>query len=207
MNGNFSAMRATADDLPELSRLWVACHLDPASLSERFTEFQLIKNGEGKIVGAVALKITGTEAVMHGESFADFASTDLLRPLLWERLSKVATNYGLYRIWTQEEAPYWRKSAGFVQLAENQSNEIPKWFASKSSFWLSLKLKSESASPVNIDQEFERFRKSELEEREKIMDQAITLRWIAYILCGLFIVFTIVGAVILFRHGKLIPHH
>src|SRR5580765_4052452 len=106
---NYRVRRATLDDLGQLMTLWQSMHLPADDLAKRITEFQLAESADQKILGAVGLQITDRQGRLHSEGFTDFALADELRPALWERLHSVATNHGLVRLWTAEEAPFWSR--------------------------------------------------------------------------------------------------
>ena len=103
----YRVRRATLDDIGQLSALWQSMHLAADGLSKRVTEFQVAESAEGKLLGAVGLQIAERQGRVHSEAFTDFSLAEQLRPLLWERLHAVATNHGLLRLWTQEQAPFW----------------------------------------------------------------------------------------------------
>src|SRR5947207_1815499 len=109
----YQVRRATVDDLPQLIVLRKAAHLPATDLEKRFTEFQVVENAEGKLAAAIGLQISQQQGLLHSEMVLDFSLADKLRPRLWERVEKVAANHGLFRVWTQETAPYW-KQTGFV---------------------------------------------------------------------------------------------
>src|SRR5437763_4648115 len=106
-SSNYRVRRATLDDLPQLTGLWQAMHFPSEELAKRVTEFQVAESAEGKLLGAVGLQIAERQGRVHSEAFTDFSLAEQLRPLLWERLHAVATNHGLLRLWTQEQAPFW----------------------------------------------------------------------------------------------------
>src|SRR5438067_1277069 len=95
----FQLRRATTDDVPQLTALWQAAHLPAGTLDKRFTEFQVAENEEGQLVGAIALQISQQQGFLHSETFSDFSLVDKVRPLLWERVQKIAINHGLFRVW------------------------------------------------------------------------------------------------------------
>jgi N-acetylglutamate synthase-like GNAT family acetyltransferase len=117
--------RAVVDDLGPLAELWRAAHMRGESLEKQFTDFQVAEDGAGRLQAAVALQISGPSGRIHSEAIADFALADTLRPLLWERLRAVAQNHGLFRLWTQESAPFWKKDAGFAPASKEAKEKFP----------------------------------------------------------------------------------
>src|SRR5689334_20536855 len=104
---NYRVRRATLDDVGQLTTLWQSMRFPADELARRITEFQVAEALDGKVLGAVGLQIAQRHGRIHSEAFTDFALADQLRPLFWDRLQGVATNHGLLRFWTQEEAPFW----------------------------------------------------------------------------------------------------
>ncbi|HEY3914033.1 MAG TPA: hypothetical protein VGN61_06060, partial [Verrucomicrobiae bacterium] len=86
----FQVRRATTDDLAQLIEFWKTANFAEMDLERRFTEFQVAVTPTGEVVAAVGFQIAGSEGRIHCEWFADFAQSDLLRPLIWERLQIVA---------------------------------------------------------------------------------------------------------------------
>src|SRR5271154_1485404 len=109
----YRTRRATVDDLAQLAVLWRAAQMPVAELEKQFTDFQVAEDDQGKVAAAIGLHIDGSSGRGHSETFADFGLTDTLRPALWARLQVVAQNHGLFRLWTEEDAPWWKKDAGF----------------------------------------------------------------------------------------------
>src|SRR5215831_20838256 len=106
---SFTVRRATLDDLEKLTELWKSMRFPVEDLSKRVTEFQVAENAEGKLLGAVGLQIAERQGRIHSEGFTDFSLAEQLRPMLWDRVNAVATNHGLLRLWTKEEAPFWNR--------------------------------------------------------------------------------------------------
>ena len=50
--------RATLDDLPQLIELWQMEKLPVEVLDKRFTEFQVVADASGRIVGAVGMQLS-----------------------------------------------------------------------------------------------------------------------------------------------------
>ena len=99
--------RATLDDIGQLTAMWESMYYPTEELARRVTEFQVAEGPDGKVLGALGLQIAERQGRVHSEAFSDFALSEQLRPLLWDRVHAVATNQGLLRVWTQEQAPFW----------------------------------------------------------------------------------------------------
>jgi N-acetylglutamate synthase-like GNAT family acetyltransferase len=170
--------RAVVDDLGPLAELWRAERMPGDSLEKQFTDFQVAEDGAGRLQAAVALQISGPSGRIHSEAIADFALADILRPLLWERLRGVAQNHGLFRLWTQESAPFWKKDAGFAPANKEAKGKFPEAFGDREGEWLVLRLREEGADPESIERQFAAFRAAEQAKREKLLGQVRPLKWV-----------------------------
>lgn len=104
-----SARRATLDDLPALQALWIEAGLPWEELEKFLAEFQVVADEDGSLVAAIGLLVEEANGLLHTEAVALRAleRADELRSLLWRRIQIVARNQGIYRLWTQEDAPFW----------------------------------------------------------------------------------------------------
>jgi len=177
--------RATTDDLGRLKALWLAEGLPADELGKQFTDFEVAEDGRGGVAAAIALQTAGTQGRMHSEAFADFAQTDLLRPRLWDQVQRTARNHGLMRLWTRETAPFWRKDAGFKEAPREWLQELPAAFGKAGPGWLALRLREEGADPAALDRQFELFKITEQEKREKALRRASLLRWAGTVIAAL----------------------
>ena len=191
--------RATTDDLAQLLELWRAADFPLLELEKRFTEFQVVEMPDGKLGGAIGLQIFGQEGKIHSETFSDFGLTDVLRPLLWKRLEGVAQNHGLFRLWTEEPAPFWKKDVGFVEASDELLKKIPAPLGSPRHGWLMLQLKSEAASPISIEKELAMFQEASKAETEKVFQQARRLKMVATIIAALVFLFVLIGGIYLLK--------
>lgn len=172
----YQVRRATMDDLPQLSELWKTAQFPAVDLEKRFTEFQVAATPTGQVVAAIGFQVAGTDGRIHSECYADFALSDALRPLLWERLQSVAQNHGLFRLWTEESAPFWKKGAGFSKPSGETISRLPADFGEARGGWLVLLLKGEAADPALLEAQFRLFRETEQARREKLLQRANALR-------------------------------
>lgn len=205
-SGNYRARRATTDDLAALVPLWESAHLPAAELDKRFTEFQLVENSEGKLLGAIGLQIAGKDGHIHSEAYTDFALTDPLRPLLWERILAVANNHGLFRLWTDEPAPFWKKNCGFVEPSADVRAKFPVQFENPRTTLLTLQLKEDRADPASLEAEFARFKAEEKLRTDKMFEQARLFKGIAWGLAALLFIFVVIGLVYLVRYRATLQH-
>ena len=204
-SANYRVRRATTDDMDQLVSLWRSAQLPAQELDKRFTEFQVVEHADGKILGAIGLQILGSEGKIHSEAYSDFGLTDELRPLLWERLRGVANNHGLFRIWTDEPAPFWKKNCGFTNATADAIAKIPAQFGGGKMNWLFLQLKEDRAAPGSLEAEFARFKAEEKERNEKMLQQARLFKGIALGLSILLFIFVAIGLFYLFRYKSNLP--
>lgn len=188
---SYRTRRATVDDLAQLAELWQAAHLPVAELEKQFTDFQVAEDGQGKLAAAIGLHIEGGHGRVHSETFADFALTDALRPALWERLQVVAQNHGLFRLWTEEAAPWWKKDAGFSTPSDELLQKLPETYGPRHAAWLTLRLKDEVADPALLDKEIALFKEAERFRREKLMRRGRALRIIGTVISALLLLFAL----------------
>ena len=98
--------RATLEDLPGLRTLWESMHLPGPDLEKRLTEFQVVETADGRLAGALGIQIVRQHAWLHSESYLDFALADEARPQLLARIQALASNHGVFRLWTLEKSPF-----------------------------------------------------------------------------------------------------
>jgi hypothetical protein len=160
-------------------------------LDKQFTDFQVAEDESGKLAAAIGLQIEGSDGRIHSESFADFALSDVLRPLLWERLQVVARNHGLFRLWTEESAPWWKKGAGFSIPSDDVLQKFPANFGSAQAPWLALRIREEGADPALLEKEIAMFKEAERLRREKLLFRGRVLRVIGTLISALLLIFAL----------------
>ncbi len=175
---DYRVRRATLDDLGPLQGLWKSMNFPSDDLARRVTEFQVAEGPDGKLLGAVGLQLAERQGRIHGEAFGDFAVAEQVRPLLWERLQSVATNHGLVRIWTQEQAPFWNH-CGMSKPAPEELEKLPGPWRSAGAGWLTLKLKEDLQEVISADQEFALFMEAEKQRTARTFQHARMLRAVA----------------------------
>jgi len=171
-------------------------------LARRITEFQVAEGERAVVLGAIGLQIADRQGFIHSEGFTDFALADQLRPLLWERLQAVATNHGLLRLWTLEQAPFWAHS-GLLKPDAEALQKLPAAWSNPSSVWLTLKLKDDLAEVISVDKEFTLFMESEKRRTERAFQQARLLKLVATLIAAAVLLVVVGGAFVLLRKN---PH-
>lgn len=197
--------RATLDDLDALTALWRTMSFPADVLVKRVTEFQVAESAEGKVVGAVGLQIAQKQGLLHSEAFSDFSVSDHLRPLIWERFQSIATNHGLLRLWTFEQAPFWSHCG--PQKADGEAlQKLPATWQGLSGSWLTLKLREDVEEIISAEKEFALFMESEKQRSQRAIQQAKFLKVFATLLAFGLLALVALGALwILRRNPGLLP--
>lgn len=177
---NFKVRRATLEDLTALKALWESMRLPAGELEKRLTEFQLVEDAQGKIVGAIGFQILGRQGCLHSEAFSDFSIADEVRPLVWQRLQSLAMNHGVFRVWTRENVPFWTRN-GFQPPAGDTLQKLPEAWDRSLTGWLTLQLKDEAVL-ASADKEFAMFMESEKARSARALDQARVLKKVITVL-------------------------
>jgi hypothetical protein len=192
--------RATVDDRAALKTIWASMRLPADELEKRLTEFQVVENAEGGVLGALGFQVLRQHALLHNESYSDFAVADAARELFWERLQKLAANHGVFRVWTQERSPFW-KSFGFQPPATEVLARLPEeWKNEFDGGWLTLQLKNEELISAALEKQFVPFMTGEKLETKKISEKAKTINTIITIVGFAIGIICIGAAIYLFIH-------
>ncbi len=202
---NYRVRRATLEDIQALQALWNSMHLPAEDLARRVTEFQVAEDAAGTVVGAAGLQMQARQGLIHSEAFTDFAIADHLRPLLWERFQALATNHGLTRLWTCEQAPFWSR-CGLMKAQAEALEKLPQPWRSPSTTWLTVKLKDDLEEVISADKEFALFMESEKQRTQRVFQQARILKILATLLAIAVFILVLIGAMLLFqKNGALRP--
>ncbi|MGO9587364.1 MAG: hypothetical protein ACLP2Y_14310 [Limisphaerales bacterium] len=165
--------RATTDDFQSLRSLWNSMRLPVGQLEKRLTEFQVIETADGQIVGAIGVQIIRQHALLHSEGYTDFAVADAARQLFWERIQTITAHHGVFRLWTQENSPFWVRW-GFQPATAELLERLPGEWKLTEGKWLTIQLKNEEAIAA-LEKELEAFRESEKKRTAETLDQARTM--------------------------------
>jgi preprotein translocase subunit SecE len=170
------------DDRETLKTLWESMRLSPDGLEKRLTEFQVVENSDGEVVGAIGIQFLNQHALLHSESYSDFGIADAARHLFWERIQKLAANLGVFRLWTQERSPFW-KSFGFQAPSAEILTKLPDaWKTEFNNDWLTLQLKNEAVITAALEKQFAGFMAAEKKDTERISEKARTIKTIITVL-------------------------
>ncbi len=171
---NLRIRRATMDDLAALRALWASMRFPADRLEKRLTDFQLVESASGEFLGAVGLQILGAHALLHSEGYTDFSVADQARQLFWERVQTIAAHHAVFRLWTQEDSPFWIRW-GFQPPTDEILARLPAEWKASEGRWFTIQLKDEEVMTV-LEKELAVFRQSEKANAEQIIGKARTLR-------------------------------
>jgi N-acetylglutamate synthase-like GNAT family acetyltransferase len=173
--------RATVDDFAALKTIWASMRLPADELEKRLTEFQVVENPGGEVVGAIGIQFSRQHALLHNEGYSDFGVADAARNLFWARIQTLAANHGVFRIWTQERSPFW-KNFGFQPPAAEIFTRLPaEWKNEFDGGWLTLQLKNEEVIAAALEKSFAPFMTEEklgikrISEKAKKINTVITV--------------------------------
>ncbi|HEY5043074.1 MAG TPA: hypothetical protein VIK53_13850 [Verrucomicrobiae bacterium] len=192
--------RAIVDDLPALKAVWISMRLPADHLESRLTEFQVVERA-GEVVGAVGFQIVRTAALLHSEGFSDFSVADAARELFWERLQILAANHGVFRLWTQENSPFWLHW-GFQSATAESLERLPDEWKNSEGQWFTLELKNEDAVNAALKNQFSNFLESEKKSTGKVVAKAKTLTTLIIVVCFLSFFICLAAAAWLFMHRR-----
>jgi hypothetical protein len=119
--------------------------------------------------------VQGSQALLHSEGYLDFSTADESRELFWERIQKLASNLGVFRIWTQENCPFWLRW-GFQRADEELLKRLPEAWQTENPNWFSLELKNEEAINTALNTQFASFLAGERKQTALLSDRARKLR-------------------------------
>jgi N-acetylglutamate synthase-like GNAT family acetyltransferase len=167
--------RATVDDFAALKTIWASMRLPADELEKRLTEFQVVENSGGEVVGAIGIQFSKQHALLHSEGYSDFGVADAARNLFWTRIQTLAANHGVFRIWTQERSPFW-KSFGFQPPTTEVLARLPDaWKNEFDGGWLTLQLKNEEVIAAALEKNFVPFMAEEKIGTKRISEKAKTI--------------------------------
>jgi len=198
---NLRVRRATILDLPVLRPLWISMHLPADELESRLTEFQVVER-DGEVAGAIGFQIQRTAGRLHNEAYADFSIADATRQLFWERIQTIAANHGVFRLWTQENSPFWLRW-GFQPANSEILSRLPPEWSQIEGRWFTQQLKDEDAINAALKNKFAGFMDTEKEQTARLAAHGQTLKKLI-IVAGFgifFICLAIAGYLLFHRHG------
>lgn len=192
----YRVRRASLEDLDALRGLWGSMRLPVADLERRLTEFQVVEDPSGKVLGALGFCIQGLDGLVHSEAFGDFSEADQMRPLFWTRIQSLVLNHGLARVWTLENSPFWTRN-GFLPADEPTLQKLPPAWTGDGKKWLTLRIKDEE-TVVSIENEINAWFLTEKQRTAERYEKAKAIKTWFTALGFLFAVIVIAAAVYFF---------
>lgn len=192
--------RATVDDLPTLKAIWFSMQLPAENLESQLTEFQVVERG-GEVVGAIGFQMLRTAARLHSEGYSDFSVADAARERFWDRIQKLASNHGVFRLWTQEHSPFWLRW-GFQPADDEALARLPDEWKGSEEKWFTLELKNEAVINAALKTQFAGFMASEKKSAEEVTAKAKTVVTIITVVCFLIFFICLAVAGWLFMHYR-----
>lgn len=177
------ARRATVDDLPALQALWQRADLPWDQLDRFVTEFLVVPGEEeGTLMAAIGLQIDGDQALAHSEALFPGEDADALRAALWLRLQIVARNQGAVRLWTLEDAPFWRSV--FTKAAPATVQELKASFADPTAEWWTFQLIDPVKAQKLVDERMAIWEASRQADSTQLADTIQRIRQFSFGLVG-----------------------
>ena len=192
-SSRLQARRATLDDIEALRGLWEMMRYPITELERQLTEFQVVVDTDGKVVGSVGFRTAQRQGQIHSEAFSDFSFAERARPVLWERIQSLSNNHGIARLWTDDASPFWTRN-GFQPATPASLEKLPEQWDRTKPGWLTLQLKDENTM-ASLDKEFAMFVASEKHRSEQALGQAKVLKTIVTVIAFL-IAFGILAAAV-----------
>lgn len=183
-----------------LRALWDVMGYPVAELEKQLTDFQVVVDPAGTVLGTVGLRVLNRHGHIHGEAYSDFSLAERARPVLWARLQSLCTNHGLVRLWTRDASPFWTRQ-GFEPASAAALEKLPAEWDRTSPGWTTLQLKDEAAM-ASLDKEFALFVASEKQRSEQALGQAKLLKTIATVLAFLIALGILAAAVFVYLNRR-----
>ncbi|MEN9733625.1 MAG: hypothetical protein RLZ45_1620 [Verrucomicrobiota bacterium] len=183
---SLESRRATVEDLEALEILWTESSLPAAELGRFLTEFQVVTDPAGRILHAIGLMVEGDQALLHSEALAPATDVepDACRAALWKRLRILARNQGISRIWTREDAEYWRVSGYQPIPLDRLPAELPS-FVPREDGWWSYQSPDPAQADLLIKREMALWKTQREQESQSFQQRIKLFRAVAMGLLGL----------------------
>ena len=185
-SGQLRIRRATIEDLATLKAIWVSMRLSADALESRLTEFQVVER-DGEVLGAIGFQISRTAALLHSEGYSDFSVADPARELFWERIQNLCSNHSIFRLWTQENSPFWLHW-GFQPANDAETLErLPAEWRGSEEKWFTLELKNEDAITKALNTQLAGYTAAEKKSAEEITARSKKIMTVITVICfGIF---------------------
>ncbi|MSU31488.1 MAG: hypothetical protein EXS25_02280 [Pedosphaera sp.] len=178
---DLTARRATLEDIPALKGLWLNAGLPWDQLESFIGEFIVIPGADQQLLAAIGLMIEFNDALLHSEALAMETEADNLRASLWQRIQIMTRNQGIHRIWTQEDADYWR-TCGFIATSVHEKPAESPSFLQSSDGWSLFKLLDTDRAKAFAEKQMGIWQASRSEENAALQRKIRNFRTIAFLI-------------------------
>jgi hypothetical protein len=100
---------------------------------------------------------------------------DAAREMFWERIAKLAASHGVFRLWTQEDSPFWVHQ-DFQPPDDDAFARLPEEWKNLEGRWLTLELKNEDAIKSALGDQFADFVNAEKKQTAEVAAKARKIR-------------------------------
>lgn len=187
--------RANLEDLDSLRTQWAAAHLPAQDLERRLTEFQVVQDANGNVVGSIGFTMHQRYGLIHSETYANPADAEQLRPLIWTRINSLVLNHGINRLWTPERSAFWPNN-GFQPASEQVLRRLPGAWAAADATWLTLQIKDEDAVS-SMEKEMAAWMAAERQSTADRLDRAKTLKNVVVVVGILVVIGVLIATTII----------
>jgi hypothetical protein len=195
----YRVRRATLDDLNILRAMWESMNIPAVDLDKRLTEFQVVQALDGTVVGALGFEMCERQGLLHSEAFSDLSVAEIGRALLWDRIRTLASNHGIFRLWTREQAPFWRQH-GLVPARPDVLEKLPAQWQTTDSQWFTVALKDEQAI-VSMEKELAMLMAAEKARTARTLQRAQIVKYVATGLAVILAIFVAIAVFYLIRNN------
>lgn len=178
---SISARRAAVEDMAALQALWLEVGMPWEELGGFINEFQVTTDEDGLITGAIGLLIEDDQALLHSEAIRAGSDADLARSALWRRVQIVARHQGVQRIWTQEDADYWRTS-GFSLVPPPLVDRVQASFLKSADTWMACDLMDPERAKAMVNEQLAILEAERMREAEEFQGKVRIFRTFAILL-------------------------
>ncbi len=186
---DLTARRATLEDIPALKGLWLNAGLPWEQLESFITEFIVVPGADQQLLAAIGLMIEFDDALLHSEALAMETDADNLRASLWQRIQIMTRNQGVHRIWTQEDADYWRTCGFIARSVQEEQAESPS-FLQATEGWTLVKLLDTDRAKALAEEQMGIWQATRSEENAALQRKIKKFRTIAFLMFSVALLLT-----------------
>ena len=186
---SFHLRRATLEDLELLRGLWQIALFSHSDLEKHLTEFQVIEGDDGRLLGAIGIRLRQENAWIHHAAFTRPHTGIALREILWDRLKSMFRQHGVHRVWISQSEDYW-SAVGFRTPTTEERNSVPPPFETLEKTLKVFVLRDEKSQKI-IERKMLELQSLREEETAQLNHRTRLARIMAWSFTGFFIVILI----------------